>query len=186
MLIPASKKRKPSKKGMEKGIGFTICEGKITEAIEQSKRALDVFYNKESKMPPHTILTSVYSINRTELMGVRELFDGLQDNIISPKHKQARDLCLTQLNLLESLVLSDKDDINDPVFPTFTQGFVDWITATHNVMLDQSSWGKRKRNYDWFINKYCDYTPEYIKSRLIKDLDKEQGEEEKETYDRCL
>jgi hydroxymethylpyrimidine pyrophosphatase-like HAD family hydrolase len=170
-MIPAQtrKTKKISKKAKEKGIGFTVCEGRVVEAIEQSKRALDVFYTKASKMPAHTVLNGVYAVNRSELMGVREIFEGLADSILSPKHKQARDICLTYLSFLESLTLSDKDDINDPVFLSFTSAFVQWLTATHNVMMDQSSWAKRKKNYDWFIEKYIDYAPVYIQEKILKE-----------------
>ena len=138
--------------------------------MEQSKRALDVYQTRSSKMPPHTIMTGVYAINRTELMGVKEIFEDLSDKVLSPKHRQARDICLTQLKVLENLVLSDKDDINDPSFAYFVQSFVDWITAMHNVMLDQSSWGRRKRNYNLFIEKYIDYAPDYLQKKVEKEI----------------
>ena len=163
-------KKKPTGKQKEKGIGFSVCEGRLIEALEQSKRSMDVFYNQSidnNRLSRTKQMISVYAINRTELLGVKELFEGLQDSIINIKHRQARDICLTQLSILEQIDLQKHYELDDKElqshndFVLFTRCFVDWMSAMHNIMLDQSSYSKRKRHYDLFISKYSDYSSDY-------------------------
>lgn len=166
-------KKKPTGKQKEKGIGFSVCEGRLVEAVEQSKRSMDVFYNgsiSEEKMTKTKQMVGVYAINRTELLGVKELFDGIQDSVINLKHRQARDICLTQLKLLESLTISSytgEEDLNDEQILLFVRSFIDWLSAMHNIMMDQSSYTLRRRHYETFISKYEEYADPMLVSGLL-------------------
>lgn len=166
-------KKKPNGKQKEKGIGFSVCEGRLVEAVEQSKRSMDVFYNgsiSEEKMTKTKQMVGVYAINRTELLGVKELFDGIQDSVINLKHRQARDICLTQLKLLESLTISSytgEEDLNDEQILLFVRSFIDWLSSMHNIMMDQSSYTLRRRHYESFISKYEEYADPMLVSGLL-------------------
>lgn len=166
-------KKKPTGKQKEKGIGFSVCEGRLVEAVEQSKRSMDVFYNgsiSEEKMTKTKQMVGVYAINRTELLGVKELFDGIQDSVINLKHRQARDICLTQLKLLESLTISSytgEEDLNDEQILLFVRSFIDWLSSMHNIMMDQSSYTLRRRHYESFISKYEEYADPMLVSGLL-------------------
>ena len=176
MLVPATKKRKPSKKQAEKGLGFTICEGILTECIEQTYRALGVFYHNQSKLPAHTVMLGVFGVARSEAAAVRDLFDGIQDAVLNPKHRLARDVVNTFLKSQEDFKLAELDDIEHPEFARFAQHLTDFLTTLHIILHDSTTHYTRNKKYKTFVEKYIDYAPEKVQEKYSTVTDGEEDD----------
>jgi len=167
----AGKEIKPSKKD-KKGMLSTILEGLFTEAIVSTKKALDVFEGGESKLEPNKILHGIYGILRSETLGISEFMADINIATISPKHRLSKKINEITLLRLESLmvvkntpqVTIEEDgtetiqwitkDINDSVWRLFMKLIVDYLTASHIVLYDQSSEYSRKKVSDIFVEKW--------------------------------
>ena len=151
--VPTRKLKMISGKKKDKGMGFTFCEGLVTEQIEQSYKALNIFNSTVSKKSPAQILLGVYGIVRHEALNVHEGFDGLQDSILSPKHRQVRDIneifskILTEINLKD--IPDEELETNDQSI-LFIKVLIDYLSCAHKIMLDSTTTYIRKKFFNQF------------------------------------
>lgn len=146
-----------SKKKREKGMGFSFCEGLIAEQIEQSFKALNVFNNLLSTKPPAQVLLGVYGIVRHEALNVLEGFDGLQDSILSPKHRQVRDMNKVLAILLSEIDLKDIPDADlesNEQSILFIKLVISYLTSAHKIMMDAATTHMRKKHFNEFLTQW--------------------------------
>lgn len=157
-------KNKPTEKVKIKGIGFTICESSFAQCLEQTKSALDVFYQGASKLPEHKVMLGVYGVARNEVVAVVDFIGDTNKSIMNMKHRQSLDVCMTFLKLLEDINLADKEDINDPEFLRFARGLIDFLSTLHTILFDKTTYYSRAKVHKSFIEKYIDYAPAHLQT----------------------
>ena len=146
-----------SKKKRDKGIGFHFCEGLCVTALEQSYKSLNVFYEKKSEKPAHQVLAGVYGIVRHEALNIHTGFDGIQDAIISSKHRYARDVTTVFAKILAQIdinTINPEDVEADPTSILFIESLVDWMTTMHHILLDGNNVYTRRKHMKLFTQKW--------------------------------
>ena len=152
--MATEKKRTIKAKGKikaEKGLGFTIAEGVLVESLAQTKSALDVLYRKESEFPVHKVFRGVFNIAVHEAINIENFFDGLNEKIISPKHRIANKVAKVYLDNLKTIDLTDVEDENHPVILRTAKLIISFMTTMHYVLHADSSEYTRKKQAESFI-----------------------------------
>ena len=136
----------------EKGLGFTITEGLLVEALASTKSALDVLYRKESELPVHKVFRGVFNIAAHEATNIENFFDGLNEKTISPKHRLAKRVSKTYLDNLKKVNLEEVEDENDPAILQSAKLIISFMTTMHYVLhADSSDYVRKKKTEDFCL-----------------------------------